>query len=194
MGSASSCGGEAAATMSSPHRCESPRHSTYYARKLDLPPTTAHNSNLVVKPGKGSLSDLIANVDKGVYVTSWLGGNSDSTSGEFSLGLRGNLITKGKLGAPVAEMNVTGNVLQLFSRLAVVGGDVWKYSSVQPRVQRFRAHSVSVRCHSAARGTAGRTPRSGATPRSRPRARAGSVAPSSSARTEPRSSPRPRAP
>jgi PmbA protein len=104
---------------------------TYYARKLELPPTTAHSSNLVVKPGKGSLSDLIANVDKGVYVTSWLGGNSDSTSGEFSLGLRGNLITKGKLGAPIAEMNVTGTVLQLFSRLAVVGGDVWKYSSVR---------------------------------------------------------------
>ncbi len=104
---------------------------TYYARKLELAPTTAHSSNLVVKPGKAALSEMIANVDKGIYVTSWLGGNSDSTSGEFSLGLRGHLIKKGKLDAPVAEMNVTGNVLQLFSKLAVVGGDVWKYGSVK---------------------------------------------------------------
>jgi PmbA protein len=104
---------------------------TYYARKLELPPTTAHSSNLIVKPGKASLSDLIANVNKGVYVTSWLGGNSDPTSGEFSLGLRGHLVKKGKLDAAVGEMNVTGNVLQLFEKLAVVGGDVWKYGSLR---------------------------------------------------------------
>jgi PmbA protein len=104
---------------------------TYYARKLGMKPTTQSSSNLLVKPGSGSLEDLIANVDKGIYVTSWLGGNSDSTSGEFSLGLRGNLIKKGKLDAPVSEMNVTGSLLELFSKLAVVGDDVWDYSSIR---------------------------------------------------------------
>ena len=104
---------------------------TYYARKLGMKPTTQSSSNLIVKPGSGTLDDLIANVDKGIYVTSWLGGNSDSTSGEFSLGLRGNLIEKGKLGAAVGEMNVTGDLLDLFSKLVVVGGDVWKHSSIR---------------------------------------------------------------
>jgi PmbA protein len=116
---------------------------TYYARKLELPPTTAHSSNLIVKPGKASLPDLIANVNKGVYVTSWLGGNSDPTSGEFSLGLRGHLIKKGKLDAPVGEMNVTGNVLQLFEKLAVVGGDVWKYGSLRAPSLVFEGVSFS---------------------------------------------------
>lgn len=104
---------------------------TYYGRKLDMAPTTAQPSNLVVTPGKGSLNDLVGGVDKGVYVTSWLGGNSDSTSGEFSLGLRGLLIENGKLGGPVGEMNITGKLTDLFSNLSAVGDDVWKYGMVR---------------------------------------------------------------
>lgn len=110
---------------------------TYYGRKLEMAPTTAGPSNLVVAPGKGSLNDLIGGVDKGVYVTSWLGGNSDSTSGEFSLGLRGLLIENGKLGGPVGEMNITGNVTDLFSQLSAVGDDVWTYGMVRSPTMVF---------------------------------------------------------
>lgn len=116
---------------------------TYYARKLDVQPTTGGWSNLVVQPGKGDLDRIVSNVDKGVYVTSWLGGNSDSTSGEFSLGLRGNLIEKGKLGAPVSEMNVTGNIVELFARLSAVGSDPWIYGSVRSPTLAFDRVSFS---------------------------------------------------
>ena len=51
----------------------------------------------------------------------------DSTTGDFSLGARGHLIEGGKLGAPVGEMNVTGNIVELFEHLAEVGNDPWKY-------------------------------------------------------------------
>jgi PmbA protein len=104
---------------------------TYYASKLGMKPTTSGMSNLVVSPGKTSRDAIIASVKKGVYVTSWLGGNSDSTSGDFSIGLRGFAIEKGKLGAPVGEMNVTGNIVQLFSRLEAVGNDPWTYSPLR---------------------------------------------------------------
>lgn len=103
---------------------------TYYARKLGVAPTTGYSSNLVVTPGTGDLQSIVADVGEGIYVTSWLGGNSDPTSGEFSMGLRGHLIDKGKIGAPVGEMNVTGKVLDLFSRLSRVGGDPWTYGSI----------------------------------------------------------------
>jgi len=116
---------------------------TYYARKLGVAPTTGGSSNLVVKPGKGDLAALVADAREGVYVTSWLGGNSDSTSGEFSLGLRGHLIEKGKLGAPVGEMNVTGNLLELFSRLVKVGGDPWKHGSLHSPTLVFEGVSFS---------------------------------------------------
>ena len=116
---------------------------TYYGRKLGVAPTTGGSSNLVVQPGEGDLASIVADVGKGIYVTSWLGGNSDSTSGEFSMGLRGHLIENGRIGAPVGEMNVTGNLLDLFSRLTRVGGDPWTYGSFHAPTLVFEGVSFS---------------------------------------------------
>lgn len=102
---------------------------TYYGRKGDMAPTTGSPSNRVVKPGDHSLADLLSQVDEGVYVTSWLGGNADGTTGDFSLGLRGHMIENGNIGRPVGEMNVTGNLRDLFSRLELIGDDPYPYSS-----------------------------------------------------------------
>jgi PmbA protein len=102
---------------------------TYYGRKGDMVPTTGSPSNRVVRSGKHSLSDLLSEVGEGVYVTSWLGGNADGTTGDFSLGLRGHMIENGEIGRPVGEMNVTGNLRDLFSRLERVGNDPYPYST-----------------------------------------------------------------
>lgn len=102
---------------------------TYYGRKVDMTPTTGTPSNRVVATGDRSLVELIGDVGDGVYVTSWLGGNADGTTGDFSLGLRGHMIENGKIGRPVGEMNVTGNLKDLFARLEVVGNDPYPYSS-----------------------------------------------------------------
>lgn len=101
---------------------------TYYGRKAGMAPTTGTPSNRVVKPGEQSLEELLATVGSGVYVTSWLGGNADSTTGDFSLGIRGHMIEDGQVGRPVGEMNVTGNLRDLFSQLELVGNDVYPYS------------------------------------------------------------------
>ena len=94
-----------------------------------MTPTTGTPSNRVVATGDRSLDELIGDVGNGVYVTSWLGGNADGTTGDFSLGLRGHMIENGKIGRPVGEMNVTGNLKDLFARLEVVGNDPYPYSS-----------------------------------------------------------------
>ncbi|MEM6990270.1 MAG: TldD/PmbA family protein [Myxococcota bacterium] len=116
---------------------------TYYGRKLEMPPTTSSSSNLVVAPGRGDLKQLLADVGSGVYVTSWLGGNSDGTTGEFSLGLRGHRIEKGTVGAPIGEMNVTGNLLEFWSKLSVVGDDVWTYGGARTPTMVFEDVSFS---------------------------------------------------
>jgi PmbA protein len=102
---------------------------TYYGRKADMAPTTGTPSNRRIGTGNKSLAELLAEVGSGVYVTSWLGGNADNTTGDFSLGLRGHLIENGTIGRPVGEMNVTGNLRDLFSRLEMVGNDVFPYST-----------------------------------------------------------------
>jgi len=102
---------------------------TYYGRKAGMAPTTGNSSNRRVVAGTQSLAELLGDAGNGVYVTSWLGGNADSTTGDFSLGLRGHMIENGQIGRPVSEMNVTGNLRDLFSRLDAVGNDPYPYSS-----------------------------------------------------------------
>jgi len=102
---------------------------TYYGRKAGMKPTTGSSSNRLIATGDKSLGELLTDVGDGIYVTSWLGGNADNTTGDFSLGLRGHLIENGQIGRPVGEMNVTGNLKDLFSRLETVGNDVYPYSS-----------------------------------------------------------------
>jgi len=102
---------------------------TYYGRKADMAPTTGSASNRCVGTGDQSLAELLKAAGDGVYVTSWLGGNADNTTGDFSLGVRGHMIENGEIGRPVGEMNVTGNLRDLFSRLEAVGNDIYPYSA-----------------------------------------------------------------
>lgn len=104
---------------------------TYYAAKLGMQPTTGSPSNRIVAPGQRALEDLIGATDDGYLVTGWLGGNMDGTTGDFSFGIRGFRIEGGARSQSVGEMNVTGNILQLFSALAEVGSDPWPYASLK---------------------------------------------------------------
>ncbi len=102
---------------------------TYYGRKAGMTPTTGSASNRRIQLGEQSLAELLNDAGEGVYVTSWLGGNADGTTGDFSLGLRGHMIENGQIGRPVGEMNVTGNLKDLFTRLEAVGNDPYPYST-----------------------------------------------------------------
>jgi PmbA protein len=62
-------------------------------------------------------------------VTSFLGGNSNSTTGDFSFGIRGQLFHKGEFVQNVAEMNVSGNLLDLLGHFSEPANDPWLFSS-----------------------------------------------------------------
>ena len=104
---------------------------TYYGRKLGWQPTMGTSSNLVFAPGDKDLNALIADVADGFHVTSWLGGNADATTGDFSYGFRGFRIANGKKTGAVSEMNIAGNFLDLLQNLVAVGNDPNAYSSMQ---------------------------------------------------------------
>lgn len=116
---------------------------TYYARKLDRPPTTGRGSNVVATPGERDLDAILAEVGSGFLVTGWLGGNSDGTTGDYSLGVSGHVIEGGAIGASMSEMNVTGSLTELFSGLAEVGNDPWPWSSSRVGTLVFEGVSFS---------------------------------------------------
>lgn len=103
---------------------------TYYGKKAGLAPTTGGQSNLRWQLGERDLAAVLADAPDAVYVTSWLGGNSDGTTGDFSFGMRGHAVTQGVIGGPIGEMNVTGNLIDLFAQLVEVGSDPWPYSGM----------------------------------------------------------------
>ena len=96
---------------------------TYNAKKMDVDPTIANPSVLVMQEGDKDLSGLVADVAHGILVTGFNGGNSNSSTGDFSYGIEGFLIEKGKLTLPLSEMNVTGNMITLWNSLAETGND-----------------------------------------------------------------------
>jgi PmbA protein len=101
----------------------------YYGRKLGMKPTTRGMSNLAWKFGEKGRDALLADMKEGILVTGFLGGNSNSTTGDFSLGAQGFRVRGGKIAEVIGEMNVSGNHLELWQRLAAVGNDPYPYSS-----------------------------------------------------------------
>ncbi|MEQ1570941.1 MAG: metallopeptidase TldD-related protein, partial [Myxococcota bacterium] len=124
-------------------RLVNPYVDTTYARKLGRAPTTGSPSNRIVGTGARDLAAIVTDSPDAVLVTSWLGGNLNPTTGDFSFGLRGNLVSQGAQGAPVGEMNVTGNILELFAHLVEVGSDPWPWSSIRCPTLVFEGVSFS---------------------------------------------------
>jgi PmbA protein len=73
----------------------------------------------------------VAEVNDGMLVTGFLGGNSNGTTGDFSLGVQGFRIRNGRVAEPVSEMNISGNHLELWKQLSAVGNDPYLYSSMR---------------------------------------------------------------
>jgi len=101
----------------------------YYGKKMDMKPTSGGASNLVFDHGEKDLASMIKNIDKGILVTAFNGGNSNSTTGDFSFGIGGMLIEKGILTQPIYEMNIAGNAKEFWNKLVEMGSDVLETSS-----------------------------------------------------------------
>jgi PmbA protein len=101
----------------------------YYSRKLGWKPTSGGPSNLIIPPGKRSVKEIMKDLGRGIFITGFIGGNSNSTTGDASVGIIGHLFEEGKPVQAVAEMNIAGNHLQFWNRLVEVANDPWSYSS-----------------------------------------------------------------
>jgi PmbA protein len=110
---------------------------TYYGRKLGMAPTTGRTSNLTWVLGQKPLDGLLADMGEGILVTGFLGGNSNSTTGDFSLGVQGYRVRGGRSAEPVGEMNISGTQLELWTRLIGVGSDPYPYSPIHTPALMF---------------------------------------------------------
>jgi len=116
---------------------------TYYGRKLNMRPTTGSASNAVVQPGDRSQAQWMKEVGRGVLVTNFIGGNSNSSTGDFSAGIQGFYFENGEIVKPVAELNIAGNHLDFWTHLIGVGNDPYIYSSRRSPCLVFESVTVA---------------------------------------------------
>ena len=116
---------------------------TYYGRKLKMEPTSGSTSNLSWKLGTKSQKELLAEAKDALLITSFIGGNSNSGTGDFSVGVVGFLVRNGEIAEPVAEMNLSGNHLEFWKKLVAIGNDPFPYSAMRSPTLMFENVSVA---------------------------------------------------
>lgn len=80
-------------------------------------------------PENALLEEILKDLPKCIVVTGFLGGNSNGLTGDFSFGIQGLLMEHGEVTAHLSEMNVSGNLGDIFHRLVEPASDVWHWSS-----------------------------------------------------------------
>jgi PmbA protein len=95
----------------------------YYSRKLGWEPTSGSTANLVIPPGQRSVKEIMKDLGRGILITGFIGGNSNPTTGDTSIGISGQLFEKGEPVQAVAEMNIADNHLKFWNKLIEVAND-----------------------------------------------------------------------
>ncbi|MEM6753888.1 MAG: metallopeptidase TldD-related protein, partial [Cyanobacteria bacterium P01_C01_bin.38] len=89
--------------------------------------------NFLIKPGSGSLQDLIEEMDNGLIVDQMLGGGG-GISGDFSINIDlGYRVQNGQVSGRVKDTMVSGNIYTALKQLIKLGGDAdWNGSCYTP--------------------------------------------------------------
>jgi PmbA protein len=117
-------------------------HDTYTAGRMgaastgnsqrggyDHPPRIG-TTNLFLKPSGPGRGELLRRASGGLYVSEVMGLHTvDPISGDFSVGAAGRLVEPGgALGAPVNQLAIAGNVLDLLRSVEAVADDLTFYA------------------------------------------------------------------
>jgi PmbA protein len=107
----------------------------YSARRLGLASTAsagrgvgdfpaAGPSNFFLEPGEHTPEEIVASVERGLYVTSLSGFGVNGITGDYSRGAAGLWIENGAFAHPVEEVTIAGNLLDMLRDVEMVGDDL----------------------------------------------------------------------
>ncbi len=135
-------------------------HNTYTSRRLSAKNTsnasrhgyadvpTVGISNLYIAPSEMAKpvpsSELMASEPEMLYVLDVMGMHTGNpVTGDFSVGVSGLWIEKGKPAFPVREVMIAGNVIDLFGKVIVIGDDLRFYGNTGSPHILFRDVDIS---------------------------------------------------
>jgi PmbA protein len=92
-------------------------------------------TNLHLDPGQQTPDELIADITEGFYVTELIGSGINPVTGDYSRGASGFWIENGKLGYPVSEVTIAGNLIAMFASLTPANDLEFRYGTNAPTVR-----------------------------------------------------------
>ena len=100
--------------------------------------------NFYIKGGEKTLDELLAGVEKGIYITELKGlhAGANAITGDFSIESAGFLIENGKLGGAVKSFTVAGNFFDLIKNIEDISNNV---DFSMPSLTAFGSPDVLVR-------------------------------------------------
>ena len=111
--------------------------TSYSARKLGMT-TTGHaggihnwlvNSN--DEQHSGNFDTMLKKLGSGLLVTELMGQGVNVVNGDYSRGAAGFWVENGKIGYPVSEVTIAGNLQQMFKSIVAVGSDIDMHGSIR---------------------------------------------------------------
>jgi PmbA protein len=91
-------------------------------------------TNLHLAAGRDSRDALIGAIADGFYVTSLIGMGVNQVTGDYSRGASGFWIENGKIGYPVSEVTIAGNLIDMFAGLTPADDLEFRYGTNAPTV------------------------------------------------------------
>ncbi|MBO6783184.1 MAG: TldD/PmbA family protein [Alphaproteobacteria bacterium] len=109
--------------------------TTGHAARGTSGPPSPSATNLYLEPGSETPAELMADIDSGFYITALMGMGINGVTGDYSRGASGFWIEKGKVGFPVTEMTVAGNLKDMYRALRPANDLEFRYGTNSPTVR-----------------------------------------------------------
>ena len=92
-------------------------------------------TNLYMAAGQISPTDLIGDIEDGIYVNELMGSAVSLTTGDYSRGGAGFRIRKGKLAEPISEITIAGNLKEMFKQMTAANDLEFRMATNAPTIR-----------------------------------------------------------
>ncbi|TAK48661.1 MAG: TldD/PmbA family protein [Xanthobacteraceae bacterium] len=92
-------------------------------------------TNLYLEAGTASPDELVADIRDGFYVTDLIGMGVNGVTGDYSRGAAGFWIENGRIGHPVSEVTIAGNLIEMFRTMTPASDLTFRYGVNAPTLR-----------------------------------------------------------
>ena len=88
-----------------------------------------------MEAGTATPEELMADIDKGIFVNSLIGFGVNPVTGDYSRGASGFLIENGQIAGPVSELTIAGNLKDMFMHITPANDLKFRYGTDAPTIR-----------------------------------------------------------